>query len=125
MPTVATPHKVADAFDGQLVISFDVPVESASRRCVAATERGVPSARIRPAGAAVHNACQRSRHSKMNSALKAILKEDFVEPLGDRSYELQEQADRITVLTHAQGRPALSRLSRSRYVDHPVVAIQR
>lgn len=44
-PTVATLHKVASAFDRQLVISFDEPVASASRRRVAAAESGAPSAR--------------------------------------------------------------------------------
>jgi transcriptional regulator with XRE-family HTH domain len=38
-PTVTTLHKVALAFDRRLVISFDVPAASTSRRRVAVAER--------------------------------------------------------------------------------------
>jgi transcriptional regulator with XRE-family HTH domain len=38
-PTVATLHKVASVFDRQLVVSFEVPVASASRRRVAGAIR--------------------------------------------------------------------------------------
>jgi transcriptional regulator with XRE-family HTH domain len=44
-PTVATLHKVASAFDRQLVISFDAPVAVDPRRPMAANERAAPSTR--------------------------------------------------------------------------------